>query len=202
MSGKERDAIAGSPSPYDEEETIEIEVTGADTEDAAETSDEAVSEELGRLQIEINKLREMYLRKLADFDNYRKRQEREAEEFRRFANASLIRECLPVLDNLERALAAPSQDSGGVREGVELVLRQFKEVLGRFGVVEIDPQGQAFDPSIHEAIGRHESPDAEENTIVGVMQKGYLVGEKLLRPALVIVAVSPVTGSPAGEERS
>jgi len=193
----------------EERESTEVALAEAETADAASppaesgevtgAEDEAIHEELARLQAEVDKLREMYLRKLADFDNYRKRQEREAEEFRRFANASLIRDCLPVVDNLERALAVPGDGGGGVREGVELVLRQFKEVLARYGVVEIDPQGLAFDPSLHEAIGRQERSDVEENTVVSVMQKGYLFGERLLRPALVVVAGAPADSREGGK---
>lgn len=182
-------------------EVKEAEAAAGGEEAASDTGvadDEAIGEELARLQAEVDKLREMYLRKLADFDNYRKRQEREAEEFRRFANAALIRECLPVVDNLERALAVPGNGAGGVREGVELVLRQFKDVLARHGVVEIDPQGLAFDPALHEAIGRQERSDVEENTVIAVMQKGYVLGERLLRPALVVVAGPPAASQEGG----
>ncbi len=94
-----------------------------------------------------------------------------------------------MLDNLERALDAPGGEGSGLRAGVELVLRQFKEILGRFGVVEIDPQGQVFDPTVHEALSRHETTKVPENTVVHVLQKGYSLGERLLRPARVVVAV-------------
>jgi molecular chaperone GrpE len=163
--------------------------------ESLEVPEDAVSIELERLQQETERLRELYLRKLADFDNYRKRQEREMGEFRRFANAELLRDCLPVLDNLERALASPGSDDGGLRTGLELVLRQFKDVLGRHGLVGIDPLGEEFDPAVHEAVSRQETRDAAENTVVEVLQKGYLLGEKLLRPALVVVAAAPQSGS-------
>lgn len=150
---------------------------------------EAPTQELARLQQEVDRFKELYLRKMADFENYRKRQEREMVEFRRLANADLLRELFPVLDNLERALEAPGSEGSGLRAGVELVLRQFKEILGRFGVVEIDPQGLPFDPTVHEALARHETPDVAENTVVQVLEKGYMLGERLLRPARVVVAV-------------
>ena len=168
------------------------EVAGLD-EERPNAADEAIQEELVRLQQEVEKLRELYLRKLADFENFRKRQEREVEDFRRFANAGLVKDCLPVLDNLERALAASTGSGSGLREGVELVLKQFREVLTRHGVIEIDPLGQAFDPTVHEAIARQERGDVTEPTVVSVLQKGYLLGERLVRPALVIVAV-PTSG--------
>ncbi len=156
---------------------------------------DALQEELANLQQEIARFRELYLRKLADFDNYRKRQEREMNEFRRYANADLLRDCLPVLDNLERALAVPGGTAGGLREGVDLVLRQFKDVLGRSGLSEVDPTDRPFDPTLHEAISRNEDSRYQEPTVVQVLQKGYLLGERLIRPALVIVAV------PAGSAR-
>jgi molecular chaperone GrpE len=149
------------------------------------------ADELSRLQQEVDRHRELYLRKLADFENYRKRQEREMADFRRFANSELIRDCLPVLDNLERALQASGPDTVGIRTGVELVLKQFKDVLGKYGLIEIDPGGEQFDPSLHEAIQRVETFEVEDNTVLQVALKGYLLGEKLVRPAMVVVAIQP-----------
>jgi len=160
-------------------------------------ADEALQQEIANMQQEISRFKELYLRKLADFDNYRKRQEREMGEFRRYAKAELMRDCLPVLDNLERALAAPGGDGSGLREGVELVLRQFKDALGRHGLTEVDPIERPFDPTQHEAISRNETPGVAEPTVVQVLQKGYVLGERLIRPALVIVAVPPA--SPVSE---
>ena len=178
-----------------------LDETQAPVNDETSVSDEAFQEELGRLQHELDTLREMYLRKLADFDNYRKRQEREMEEFRRLANAGLIRECLPVLDNLERALSAPGDEAGGVREGVQLVLRQFQDVLARHGLEQIDPLGAPFDPTLHEAIAKRPAAGCEDNAVCEVLQKGYRLGERLLRPALVVVAAG-AAGATGGEAAS
>jgi len=152
-------------------------------------ADDAIQIEMANLQQEIDRLKELYLRKMADFDNFRKRQERDAVEFRKLANADLIRDCLPVLDNLERALGVQASTESGIRQGVELVLRQLKDILNRYGLVELGSVGMPFDPSIHEAIQRREQEGVEETTVVEALQKGYLLGERLLRPALVIVAV-------------
>ena len=192
MSNEER-----RQAPEDEIETGIEPVGGAgqQTEEPPPPDKDALQEELNNLQQEIARFRELYLRKLADFDNYRKRQEREMGEFRRYANGELLRDCLPVLDNLERALAVPGGATGGLREGVELVLRQFKDVLGRNGLAEVDPTGRPFDPTLHEAISRNEDSRVQEPTVVQVLQKGYRLGERLIRPALVIVAV------PAGSVR-
>jgi molecular chaperone GrpE len=173
-----------------------------DSEESSAAGDDAFQEELANLQHEIVRFKELYLRKLADFDNYRKRQEREMGEFRRYAKADLMRDCLPVLDNLERALAVPGADSSGLREGVELVLRQFKDVLARNGLSEVDPIDQPFDPTQHEAISRHEVQGVLEPTVVKVLQKGYVLGERLIRPALVIVAVPVVAAQGAPEPDS
>lgn len=156
--------------------------------------------EVTRLQQEVDRLRELYLRKMADFDNYRKRQERDMVEFRRFAHADLLHDCLPVVDNLERALAAPAGNGGSLQTGVELVLRQFKEILARYGLAEVNPLGESFDPSFHEAFQRQEMEGVAENTVVQVLQKGYLLGERLLRPALVVVAATPAGRAVGGND--
>ncbi|MGD1147598.1 MAG: nucleotide exchange factor GrpE [Thermoanaerobaculaceae bacterium] len=174
----------------------------SDAGDGPGVGDDAFQEEMATLQQEIARFKELYLRKLADFDNYRKRQEREMGEFRRYAKAELMRDCLPVVDNLERALAVPGGDSSGLREGVELVLRQFKDVLARHGLSEVDPIGKPFDPTHHEAISRNEVPGVLEPTVVQVLQKGYVLGERLIRPALVIVAVPPIAAQRVQEPDS
>ncbi|MCJ7441403.1 MAG: nucleotide exchange factor GrpE [Thermoanaerobaculaceae bacterium] len=182
-----------------EPESTEVEVAG---EGGAAIGDKAFQEELQNLQQEITRFRELYLRKLADFDNYRKRQEREMVEFRRYSNAELMRDCLPILDNLERALSAPGGDGKGLREGVELVLRQFREILGRHGLSEVDPVDHPFDPTLHEAIQRYEVSGVEEAAVVQVLQKGYRLGERLIRPALVIVAVPSGSVAQTAPERA
>ena len=164
--------------------------------------DDPVQAELARLQQETDHLRELYMRKLADFDNFRKRKDKEVSEYRRQANAEMVRDLLPVVDNLERALAVGGEDSGGVRTGVELTLRQLKDVLGRHGVAEVDPAGEVFDPSEHEAVSRLHTASAEPNTVVQVLQKGYRLGDRLLRAALVVVAApvaAPLAAPPATE---
>ncbi|MCX7895219.1 MAG: nucleotide exchange factor GrpE [Thermoanaerobaculum sp.] len=185
-----------------EEKGLEVPATGEETGDAVnreaaptagpeapEAEDQALQEELLRMQQELERFRELYLRKLADFDNFRKRKEKEMEEFRKTAHADVLRDILPVLDNLERALAVPEGDGSGIRTGVELVLRQLKDVLARYGLSEVNPLDHAFDPRVHEAIGRQERADLQEERVVEVLQKGYMLGEKLLRPALVVVGV-------------
>jgi molecular chaperone GrpE len=197
MIDEERETPGQEPEGVQDDDVIEVvEETGLESMEGAPLGDEAIQEELQTLQQEISKFKELYLRKLADYDNYRKRQERKMVEFRRYSNAELMRDCLPVLDNLERALAAPGGENSGLRQGVELVLRQFKEILGRYGLSEVDPADQPFDPALHEAIQKYEDAAVEHPTVVQVLQKGFRLGERLVRPALVVVAVP---GTPATE---
>ena len=127
------------------------------------------------------------LRVRADFENFRKRIERERAEFRHYATAALVERLLPVLDNLERALAAASEhDEASLEDGVRLVHRALRDVLGREGLVEIDTDG-AFDPHVHEALLTQPS-DEPEGTVLEVIEKGYRVGDRVLRPARVVVA--------------
>ena len=187
MTKEERD---GTPTGADLEETGLVSQGDVfDTTELPSGEDDSLRIQMDELQQELDRAKELYLRKLADFDNYRKRQEREMAEYRRLANANLVRDLLQVVDNLERAVASPSAADASLRVGVELVLRQFKEALARHGVAEVNPEGKPFDPSLHEAIQRVDSPEVIANTVVQVLQRGYVLGERLLRPALVVVAV-------------
>jgi molecular chaperone GrpE len=129
-----------------------------------------------------------YLRLAADFDNYRKRVAREYAELTRRANERLLNELLPVLDDLERALeAAEEHEEAKLEEGVQLVHRSLASLLERHGLTEIDTEG-AFDPHVHEALLAQPAEGAEEGSVLQVLQKGYRLGDKVLRPARVIVA--------------
>lgn len=127
------------------------------------------------------------LRLAADFENYKKRAARERDEYVTFANERLIKELLPVLDDLERALqAATEHEEAQLEEGVELVHRSLASLLARNGVKEISTDGK-FDPHVHEALLSQRS-DAEEGSVIDVVQKGYTIGDRVVRPARVIVS--------------
>ena len=129
-----------------------------------------------------------YLRLAADFDNFRKRVAREHAELTQRANERLLHELLPVLDDLERALEAAAQhEEAKLEEGVKLVHRSFLALLERHGLSEIETNG-AFDPHVHEALLAQPAEDAEEGSVLQVLQKGYRLGDRVLRPARVIVA--------------
>lgn len=136
-----------------------------------------------------------YLRAAADLENLRKRQKREAEDAKFEAKSKVLKEMLPVVDNLERAIEHAASQAGdevagnakAIIEGVQLVLRQFTTAFERLDVTPVEAMGQPFDPNLHEAISQQES-DQPAGTVVQVLQRGYKSGDRLLRPALVVVA--------------
>lgn len=144
---------------------------------------------LEALQRERDELLDRVLRKTAEFDNFKKRTERERREFAEWAAADLIGEVVAVLDDFERALEVTAPpEAAKYREGVELTHRQLFEVLRKRGLQAIDTTGAEFDPTLHQAVAYDESPGARDGEIVGELRRGYRLGERLLRPALVRVA--------------
>jgi molecular chaperone GrpE len=156
-----------------------------DAASAAEPSSDSV---VAELQAELADLRDRSIRTLADFENYRRRSDREREDLRKFAAGDVLRDVLPVVDNLQRALSA----GGSVEDlkvGVELTLKQFLDLLRQRGVVEVQAMGAPFDPAVHEAVARVDDASVATPTVVDELQRGYTLHGKLLRPALVRVAM-------------
>ncbi|MEE4273573.1 MAG: nucleotide exchange factor GrpE [Thermoanaerobaculales bacterium] len=153
----------------------------------------SVEIEIERLEGELDELRDIHLRKLAEFDNFRKRTERERVEIKKFASEELVRELLPVLDNFERALEHGSEsDPGAFHEGVEMIARQLWDALERQGVEVVNPEGERFSPEFHEAVHRVEDESLEPGTVASVLAKGYVYNGRLVRPAMVgVVADAP-----------
>jgi molecular chaperone GrpE len=131
-----------------------------------------------------------FVRLAADLENLKKRQEREISEVRQFANENLIKELLPILDNLERALehGRQSEAPDPLMEGLDLVNQDFLKVLGRFGITPINSIGEPFDPAYHHAVMEEEAPEVDDQTVLKELQKGYLLQNRLLRPAMVVVS--------------
>jgi molecular chaperone GrpE len=141
------------------------------------------------LQKERDDLFDRLLRKTAEFDNFRKRVERDRKDMIEWAAADAISELLPIVDDFDRALAADAPpEAQAYKSGLELIHRQLAELLKKRGVSTIEPLGADFDPHVHQAVAYEEVPGAREGEVVGVMAKGYKLGERLLRPALVKVA--------------
>ncbi len=162
----------------------------ADTDESAIPSDvEALIAERDAAQAELVRVREQFLREHAELENARKRQAREVEQSRKFANERLLGSLLPVFDSLEAGIAAAHGESQAVREGLELTLRQLTKVAQDNGLAVVDPIGQPFNPEHAQAIAMAPAGEGQApNTVIQVHQKGYLLNERLLRPALVIVA--------------
>ena len=160
----------------------------------------AATAETAKLRQEAADLRDRLVRTLADFDNYRKRAERERQEQKRFALLEVLREFLTVADNLDLALSAqgPADD---LKRGVEMINRQMTELLRRSGAVEVPAVGQPFDPTVHEAVSREESTEVKTPTVTAELRRGYKLHDRLLRPAMVKVAV-PAEAAAASSEGS
>ncbi len=194
-------------------ETIENEELQAEA--GAETQEEAVehaglpsAEELMQsLQEAQAKAEEHWshvLRLQAELENARRRAERDVQGAHKFALEKFVNELLPVKDSLEMGEAAAKVENTElekVSEGIELTLKMMTDVMGKFGVAEVNPVGQPFNPDLHQAMSMQDVPDAKPNTVITVFQKGYQLNERLVRPAMVVVA-SANSGSNAGDQPS
>jgi molecular chaperone GrpE len=140
------------------------------------------------LREENRELRDRCMRTLADFENFRKRSEREKTDFFRYALAGTIKDLLPILDNFDRALEH-AEEGDDFHKGVALIYKQLFDVLQKNGLKPIDQAGLRFDPNIHEAVVREEDPSVPSHTVLAILQRGYFLDDRLLRPALVKVAV-------------
>jgi molecular chaperone GrpE len=171
--------------PFEESQDADPNVPDTAQDEAAETVD------VEALKAERDALQDRLLRTAAEFDNYRKRIDRERREQSESAAASLLVEILPVVDNLERALRSPSgPEAAGYRAGVELILRQLLDTLRKRGVTPIEALGTDFDPRFHQAVSQEASETHRDGEVMEEMQRGYMLGERLLRPAMVKVATS------------
>jgi molecular chaperone GrpE len=223
MSGKQDNgATPGEAAAADASEAVEgeaeefpIEVDTSDVADDEAADEVAGSNGTGEIEVvaeagEVDPIAELearieelegekkanydrFLRATADLDNFRKRARRDAGEARIDARSRVLKEMLPVIDNLERALehADSNTEEGGIKDGLSLVLRQFAQALERCEVTPLDAQGKPFDPNVHEAISQIETADEDPGCVAQVYQRGYMIGERLLRPSMVVVAKAP-----------
>ncbi len=160
---------------------------------AAEISVEQLQARVSELEQAYEEQRNLYLRALADFQNYRRRQQEEMERQRGLLLEALMEELLPILDNFERALQAAeaTRELEPLLEGVRITERQIKALLARYDIHPIEAIGQPFDPNFHEAIQRVETTDYEDGIVIDEVERGYRMGERVLRPSRVIVARRP-----------
>lgn len=151
---------------------------------------------VAKLEEELTLAKDAVLRAQADAQNVMRRAEQDVEKARKFALERFCAELLPVVDNLERALEATAGDNEIVKpiaEGVQLTLKSFQDALKKFHIEAIDPAGEPFDPQLHQAVSMVENADVESNTVIFVMQKGYTLHGRLVRPAMVMVSKSPAS---------
>ena len=194
LDGQTEDLDAAMREAVAAVEGVEQGTTGMTAERTDEDTDE---EEVAKLRREIADLRDRSMRTLADFDNFRKRSERERQETRKYALLEPLRDFLEIVDNLGLALSAAGS-ADDLKRGVEMIHRQMQELLRRLGVQEIEALNQPFDPALHEAVQREEDPTVKTPIVVGELRRGYRLHDRLLRPTMVKVAV-PSETKPAVE---
>lgn len=188
---------------HENQPIVETDMTTQETaNEQAEMVSQDLDDALARLQAMEQALEEqknLYLRTLADFQNYRRRQQEEMERQRALLLEALMEELLPILDNFERALQAAeaTRELEPLLEGVKMTERQVKALLARYDIHPIEAVGKPFDPNLHEAIQRIETDEYEDGTVVDEVERGYRIGERVLRPSRVIVAKRPEPPSQA-----
>lgn len=158
--------------------------------EAAESNHEEPVDPVAEAKAEAQRMKEQWMRTAADFDNFRKRSRRELEDTRKAGKEDLLKEFLPVFDNLERAIqsATTATDVKAVSDGLQMVLRQYVDTLARGGITKVATIGVTFDPAHHEAIQQIETDEHPPGTVVAEVQPGYLQGDRLIRAAMVVVA--------------
>jgi molecular chaperone GrpE len=162
-----------------------------DSQDIDDTSAPPESDPLDALRREKDVLQDRLLRTAAEFDNYRKRMDRERRDLSEFAAADILTDLLPIVDNFERALQAPSgAETDAVRKGIELIHKQVLDLLRKRGVKPIETRGADFDPNFHQAVIHEASDEHREGEVIQELQRGYMLGDRLLRPSMVKVAKS------------
>ncbi|MAX33436.1 molecular chaperone GrpE [Onishia taeanensis] len=186
-----------TPSQQEETEHSTLEEEIQETVEAIEPESEVVDNaeadvlaaKVEELEESLKEAKDQQLRAAAEAQNVRRRAEQDVEKARKFALEKFVKELLPVIDSLEKAQEAMEDGASEThREGVAMTLKMKKDVLAKFGVEVVDPQGEPFDPQFHEALTMVPSPDVEPNSVIEVMQKGYLLNGRLIRPAMVVVS--------------
>ena len=189
MASKKKNKTQGDDTPG----LNKIAINFDDDEQAEESPVDDETEEIDKIKEDAKENYDKYLRVCAEFDNYKKRAAREIGEFRKYANETLLKDLLTVIDNLERAMDSTGDNKDAdscVVEGVEMTLKEIRKVVERYGVTPIEALGELFDPNFHQAMMQEESDAYPENTVLKELQKGYLLHDRLLRPSMVVVSAA------------
>ena len=170
------------------EEKKTTEQTVEETKETKKEKKTKKDKELEALKQELDSKNDLLLRTAAEFDNYKKRTDRERASIAEFAKANVIKEILPILDNIDRAALMEDKTSAEYIKGIELIVKQLESIGGKIGITEVAKVGDTFDPNCHEAVMHIEDETLGENVIAEVLQKGYKIGDTIIRPAMVKVA--------------
>ena len=199
---------ADRPAPPDSDDISDDtkkQAPDVSTEVTAEDKIAALEEHLEAATRESEENMDKFMRASADLENYKKRTAREMDDLRKYANQSLVKDLLPVLDNLELAIKSSRERENGdnnLLDGVELIRKEILKVFEKFNIEKIDALGKAFDPRFHEAVMREETSKYSENTVINELQKGYLMHDRLIRPSMVVVAMPKNRKSDQKEDSS
>ena len=163
-----------------------------DSEESSEKSEEEITvDSLSELEVQLEEMKDQVLRHQAEVQNVKRRAEQDVEKARKYALERFCNELLPIVDSLEMAIlsASPDQeDSESILKGVKLTLKMFVDTLAKFNLEQIDPEGEPFDPKLHQAVSMVENNEVEPNTVLSAMQRGYVLSGRLIRPAMVVVS--------------
>lgn len=184
------DTVSKPLSDHQDTESVDTDAEGAPENPQGDAEVPSLTDQLLEKDEELHALNDKYLRLAAEFDNYKRRVQRDQQDTIRFANEKLFKDLLPTLDNLERALQSGREQNRieGLLEGVDLTYKHFLDTLQKMGIKQVSSVGEIFDPAKHQAVGQVESTTIPENVIVNEYQKGYFVHDRILRPAMVTVA--------------
>ena len=195
----DKNGAEAEPDAADSSDSARAPASG--TAPGGEEAQAAAVDPVAEAKAEALRFKEQWMRSAADFDNFRKRSRKELEDTRKAGREELLKDLLPVFDNLERAMTSAERatEVKPVSDGLKMVLRQFVDTLGRSGISKVPTIGQQFDPGLHEAIQQIETDEHEPGTVVAEVQPGYLQGDRLIRAAMVIVAKPKISAAPDGE---
>lgn len=177
----------------EQEENISTEAEST-TAEASEQGEEDHIQLLEDARAKVDEHWDLYMRTQAELENLRRRAERDVQNAHKFGLEKFVNELLPVMDSMELGMAATNTEEEAVKplyEGMQLTLKMFQSVLEKMGVAAVNPENEAFNPEFHQAMSMQETADAEPNTVLAVMQKGYVLNERLVRPAMVVVSKAP-----------
>jgi molecular chaperone GrpE len=186
--GAAEESVAPEPAAEDGAPVDEAAAPETPEGEAEEPQPEPEADPLAKAEAERDEYLELARRTQADFENYRKRTAKDVAAAGSRAKLGLVRDMLPVVDNLERALVSANGPDGSLAEGVRLVLSELQGVLAREGVEALEPEGEQFDPTVHEALSTREQDGAEPGVVLDVVEKGYLMSDQVIRPARVVVS--------------